>query len=73
MFEVLKFAETGEDMAATALDRSHNDQVDAVLDRYEQEDETEEEWQKEDEYWQPEVHHEEEQEDAEQEEHSDDV
>ena len=73
LLEVLQFAETGENMATAALDRSHNDQVNAVLDRYEQDAETEEEWQEEDEYWQPEVHHEPEQEDAEQEEHSDDV
>ncbi len=59
LVNVLEFAETGEDMAATALERSNSESTNAVLDRYEAKSEDKSDWQEEDEYWQPEVHHEE--------------
>ncbi|MDD4323795.1 MAG: hypothetical protein PHR37_03025 [Eubacteriales bacterium] len=55
--DVLKFAETGEDIAASALERSDNEAVNAILDRHEKKPVTAEEWQEEDEYWQEEIHH----------------
>lgn len=58
--DVLEFAEKGENMAAAALEHSKSESTNAVLDRLEEqaEAETEEDWQEQDEYWQPDLHHE---------------
>lgn len=58
--DVLEFAETGEDMAAAALERSNSGSINTVLDRYKEQAEADDDWQEKDEYWQPDLHHEEE-------------
>ena len=53
--DVLEFAETGEDMAAAALERSNSESTNIILDRYEDKSETDPDWQEEEDCRQQEV------------------